>query len=98
MRRLRQRREPAHLAAIRTALRHHIAVAPWLRGNPLDRVIAVGRLLAVWQELSFGVAAAAHILDQERVAMPIPGGDQPAEVGAVSVVWRGAQDGRMRPL
>ena len=66
MRRSGNGREPLRGGAVGPAGHDHPAVAPRLRGDPLDGVVAVGFLGAERIELAAGREPAAHVLAHDR--------------------------------
>src|SRR5215470_2795933 len=68
MRRIFDRGEPLHSAWVRKPKRSHISVRPWLLGGPFNRVVSVVSFALVRIEFTVGGVAAAHILNDHRIA------------------------------
>ena len=56
-------------AGVGAAPHRHLAVAPGLTGQPLDHVVAVAPLVGERLEAAAGVAAAAHVHQDEDVTV-----------------------------
>lgn len=59
---------PLHIAQVRPADHAHAAVAPFLPGEPVQRVVSVLHLMVAGQKIALAGAAAAHVLNDERIA------------------------------
>ena len=59
---------PLHIAQVRPADHAHAAVAPFLPGEPVQRVVSVLHLMVAGQKIALACAAAAHVLNGERIA------------------------------
>ena len=87
---------PLHLAEVGAAGHADVAVAPRLLADPLQRVVAVVRLVVPGHELALGVVPAAHVLRDVDVAVLRP---EEAEVHQqVVVVRRARQEHRPRAV
>ena len=69
MRRTLDRRKPLHRPGIRKPERSHVAVRPWLRGGPLDRVVSVTRLVDERIPDALGREPPAGVLNDDQVAL-----------------------------
>jgi hypothetical protein len=68
MRVVQGRHFPLHDAQVGAAQHADFAVGPRLARDPVQRVVAIGRLLFERPEDAFGCVAPAHILDHHGVA------------------------------
>src|SRR5688500_839512 len=98
MLRLLEGREPARPCRVGTAEQGDVAIAPFLRGYPLDGVVAVGALVVVRDELTVGVATAPHVLRDEGEVPRRPFAGELAERLAVLPVRGPADDRGPRPV
>ena len=92
------RRLPLRQPDVRAAEHADIAVAPRLRDEPFQRVVAVLPLIDEGIEPTLGLEPPAHILHDDRVAAPRrPQGE--ADIGAdvLLIVRRPLQERRIRP-
>jgi hypothetical protein len=69
VRRLLPRGRPLHIPAVRAAPHRDLAIAVGLQRQPLHDIKAVPPFLDAGAKLAFGVAAPAHIDDEERVTV-----------------------------
>src|SRR5215212_1004218 len=66
---LARRGGPLHPGHVRSAEHPHLAVAPFLRGDPLDRVVAVVKIIEPGSEDAIGIATTARVLDHNGITM-----------------------------
>ena len=69
VRRLVQRGEPLNATEIRTAQRADFAIAPALRRDPFDGIVAVAAIVAIGREHAVRITAPAHVHPHDGVAV-----------------------------